>query len=56
MPKSTPFVGSGSAPRWPQLSWDQAALAASLSQHPARCKVNCWGMARLLDPKQNLAA
>ena len=42
-------------PHWPQLSWDQAALAAPLS-HTRRLQGELLGLARLLDPKQNLAA
>ncbi len=42
-------------PHWPQLSWDQAALAAPLS-HTRRLQGELLGLARLLDPQQNLAA
>lgn len=42
-------------PHWPQLSWDQAALAQPLSQ-TRRVQGELLGLARLLDPKQNLAA
>lgn len=42
-------------PRWPRFSWDQAALAQPLSQ-ARRVQGELFGMARLLDPKQNMAA
>jgi Fic family protein len=42
-------------PRWPELSWDRAALAAPLSQ-ARRAQGELLGMARLLDPDQNRAA
>ena len=42
-------------PRWPRFSWDQAALATPLSQ-ARRVQGELLGMARLLDPKQDLAA
>jgi Fic family protein len=40
---------------WPQFSWDEAALTAPLS-HARRAQGELLGMARLLDPKQDLAA
>lgn len=41
--------------RWPQFSWDQAALATPLSR-ARRVQGELLGMARLLDPKQDVAA
>lgn len=42
-------------PRWPQFSWDQAALATPLAQ-ARRVQGELLGMARLLDPRQDVAA
>jgi Fic family protein len=42
-------------PRWPQFAWDQAALATPLAR-ARRVQGELLGMARLLDPKQDLAA
>jgi Fic family protein len=42
-------------PRWPQLSWDEAALANPLAR-TRRVQGELLGMARLLDPQQDLAA
>lgn len=42
-------------PRWPEFSWDQAALAAPLSQ-ARRAQGELLGMARLLDPQQDATA
>jgi len=42
-------------PKWPRLSWEQAALATPLSK-ARRAQGELLGMARLLDPKQDLAA
>lgn len=41
--------------RWPQFSWDQATLATPLSR-ARRVQGELLGMARLLDPKQDVAA
>jgi Fic family protein len=40
-------------PRWPEFSWDQAALSAPLSR-VRRVQGELLGVARLLDPKQDL--
>ena len=42
-------------PRWPQFTWDQAALATPLAR-ARRAQGELLGMARLLDPKQDRAA
>lgn len=42
-------------PRWPQFTWNQAALAAPLSR-ARRAQGELLGMARLLDPQQDAAA
>ncbi len=42
-------------PRWPRLAWDQAVLATPLAR-VRRVQGELLGLARLLDPKQDLAA